>query len=365
MPKRKDQDGLYKRGDSPFWWASYTDASGQRTRCSTQTADRKDAEALLAKWKLAAYQEKHWDAPPIHTFDELILGYLAENTHKRSADRDQYSAKQLYPLFTGRSLDTLTPSDVRSYITRRQTDGVKPATINKELRLLSAALNYAKREWEWSVNNPVNGRTLREPESRTRWLQPEEAAALIAAARAEPKAPHLVDFILLALHTGMRRGELMGLEWNRVDFKTDTVILEAVHTKSAKRRHIPLNRIARSTLLHRANFRATYCPASLFVFCDQEGQRIKSVRRSFDSAVRRAGLIDFHIHDLRHTCAAWLVNAGVPMPEIRDLLGHSCVSMTEKYAHLAPENVRVAVATLEDASRSGHAPLELREKSGQ
>ena len=88
-------------------------------------------------------------------------------------------------------------------------------------------------------------------------------------------------------------------------------------------------------------------------------------RRSFDSAVRRAGLMDFHIHDLRHTCTAWLVNAGAPMPEIRDLLGHSCVSMTEKYAHLAPENVRADVDTLEDSSRSGHAPSELLEKTGK
>lgn len=208
------------------------------------------------------------------------------------------------------------------------------------------------------MNNPVNGRTLREPESRTRWLRPEEAVALVEAAHAEPKAPHLVDFMVLALHTGMRRGELLGLEWSRVDLKTDTVVLEATHTKSAKRRHIPLNRMARSAVLHRANFRATHCPASLFVFCDQGWQRIKNVRRSFDSAVRQAGLMDFHIHDLRHTCAAWLVNAGVPMPEIRDLLGHFCVSMTEEYAHLAPENVRAAVAVLDSPSRSSLAHLE-------
>lgn len=144
MPKRKDQDGLYKRGDSPYWWASYTDASGARTRRSTQTADRKEAEALLAKWKLAAHQEKHWDAPPRHTFDELMLAYLADTqTVKRSAERDSYSAKQLYPMFTGRTLDSLTPGDIRQYIRQRTEAKVQPATINKELRLLSSALNYA------------------------------------------------------------------------------------------------------------------------------------------------------------------------------------------------------------------------------
>ena len=72
-------------------------------------------------------------------------------------------------------------------------------------------------------------------------------------------------------------------------------------------------------------------------------------------ACRKAGIEDFHIHDLRHTCAAWLVTAGVPLTEVRDLLGHSTITMTERYAHLAPENVRASVKLLEsDRSRSGH-----------
>jgi integrase len=72
-------------------------------------------------------------------------------------------------------------------------------------------------------------------------------------------------------------------------------------------------------------------------------------------ACSTAGIEDFHIHDLRHTCAAWLVTAGVPLPEVRDLLGHGSITMTERYAHLAPENVREAVRRLENWSRSGHA----------
>lgn len=362
MPKRKDQDGLYQRGDSPYWWASYTDSRGARTRRSTETADRKEAEALLAKWKLAAHLEKQWDVPPSHTFDELMLNYLADTkADKRSTERDHYSAKRLYPVFTGRTLDSLTPMDIHTYIRLRKAEQVQPATINKELHLLSSALNYATREWGWTVNNPVSGRTLREPEGRVRWLSMEEAQKLIDAAEAEPKAgTYLSEFIRIALHTGMRRGELLGLEWSRVDFSANLIHLAGVNTKSGKRRGIPMNETARAALIKRAGFRATYCPASPWVFCNKEGEQIGSIRRSFNTACRRAGLVDFHIHDLRHTCAAWLISAGVAMVEVRDLLGHASITMTERYAHLAPENVRAAVATLDIASRSGHAGLDQR-----
>ncbi len=364
MPRRKDQDGLYQRGDSPFWWASYTDAGGARTRRSTETADRKEAEALLAKWKLAAHQEKHWDAPQRHTFDELMLAYLADTQAiKRSAERDRYSAKQLYPMFTRRTLDSLTPGDIRQYIRQRTEEKIQPATINKELRLLSSALNYAAREWGWSVNNPVSGRTLPEPEGRVRWINAAEAEKLIEAARAEPKAAaYLPDFIRLALHTGMRRGEMLNLEWERVDFSANLIHLAGINTKSGKRRSIPLNATARTALISRAAFRASNCPASPWVFCTKTGARIASIRRSFATACRRAGIDDFNPHDMRHTCAAHLVNAGVALVEVRDLLGHSSIVMTERYAHLSPENIRTAVAVLDAASRFGHAGNEGKDK---
>lgn len=87
----------------------------------------------------------------------------------------------------------------------------------------------------------------------------------------------------------------------------------------------------------------------------KSGDRIKDIKHSFSTACRRAGITNFRIHDLRHTCAAWLVSAGIPLTEVRDLLGHSTIQMTERYAHLAPENVRAAVAVLESRrSRSGH-----------
>jgi len=92
-----------------------------------------------------------------------------------------------------------------------------------------------------------------------------------------------------------------------------------------------------------------------WVFCHEDGRRIGDVKRSFAKACERAGIHDFRVHDLRHTCAAWLVSAGADLCEVRDLLGHTTVKMTERHAHLAPDNVRAAVALLEsDESRSSH-----------
>ncbi|MEO5345831.1 MAG: site-specific integrase [Magnetococcus sp. YQC-9] len=252
-------------------------------------------------------------------------------------------------------MSTFGAKDIRVYIEHRQEDGVKPATINRELTLLSSAINFARRELEWEIPNPVPGRKLREPEGRIRWITREEAQKLIKAAEMETQSPHLADFIHLALNTGCRRGELLGLEWGRVDFQAKLIYLEAQHTKSQKRRSVPLNQAAFKALTHRQEFRATHCPDSPWVFAHPNGQRLLSIRTGFETACRRAGLEDFHVHDLRHTCSAWLVTAGVPLPEVRDLLGHSTVRMTERYAHLAPENIRAAVAVLD----RGHASVTL------
>jgi len=147
MPKRKSyREHLHTRSDSPYWSATYIDASGRRTRRITGTGDRKEAEALLAKWKLEAHRSRQWEEQPERTFGELILAYLpVSEREKRSAERDKDSLKRLYPFFTGRNLGSLTAVDVRAYIEDRLSAGVQAGTINREIGLLSAALNYARR----------------------------------------------------------------------------------------------------------------------------------------------------------------------------------------------------------------------------
>lgn len=349
----------YRRKDSLIWWVSYSDPSGQRIRRSTETTNRREARALEAKWKLEAHNSKQWGQQPSRTFEELMLGYLrAKSDEKRpwGFRRDLDATRHLKAYYIGWDLADITPGSVRGYIARRRNEDVSDLTIKRELCVLSAAFNYARTEWEWDLRNPVPGRKLKEPEGRIRWITHTEAAALIQVAEIEPQAPHLADFIHLALHTGCRKGELLGLEWSRVDLQANLVYLDSNHTKTGKRRSVPLNKDARDAIIKRARFRAQHCPGSPWVFAHADGERIRDAKRAFATACRRAGIRDFRIHDLRHTCAAWLVSAEVPLTAVRDLLGHTTIKMTERYAHLAPENIRAAVLVLEGVmSRSGHA----------
>jgi len=204
---------------------------------------------------------------------------------------------------------------------------------------------------------------VQEPEGRVRWISREEAQTLIASASHEPRAPHLPDFLRLALHTGMRRGEMLGLEWRRVDLRSDLIYLDAKHTKTNRRRSIPLNSAARDALLSRARFRSEHCPDCRWVFAHKSGCQIRDIKHSFTSACRRVGIDDFRIHDLRHTCAAWLVQAGVPLDRVRDLLGHTSIATTEIYAHLAPENVREVVNILTARSHFSHSDVSTKKQT--
>jgi predicted RNase H-like HicB family nuclease len=133
-------------------------------------------------------------ADPGKTFDELLLAYLEEvTTTKRAPDRDKWSAKALQPHFTGRALSDIGAAEVRRYIATRKAAGAAPGTVNKEIGLMSAALNWARRELEWDVANPWESRRLREPAGRNRWLTQEEAEGLIAAAETKEEVLELIQ----------------------------------------------------------------------------------------------------------------------------------------------------------------------------
>lgn len=368
---RKIKEGIYERNDSKFFWASYTDASGSRVRCSTgipksrSGEGRREANALLSKWKTEVYEEVKWgrkveDAETCGiSFDTVLLEYFKV---KPLTSRTKSTARHLYKAFQGRAISQIEDLEVKAYVRERQTGGASPATINKEVGLLCAAINYCRTELGWAIPNPAANKKLREAQGVTRWITPEEADRLIFEARENRRAPWLGDFVCLALNTGCRLSEMLWLTWDRVDFRNNLIWLGEQDQKARKVSTVPLNEKAKRALQSRDEFRANHCPNSPWVFCRKDGERLTTLRRSFKSALHRAGLTDFRIHDQRHTLASWLVMEGVPLYTVRDVLRHSSVKMTERYAHLSPENARAALSVLDKSQNSHASDLNLTDK---
>lgn len=293
-----------------------------------------------------------------------MLHYLKtrpQHQSKRAKHENLLRTKVLRRFYAGKVMNELSAKDVLSHRNKR-VKAVSPGTVNRELAQLSAAITVYNLDHETDLPNPVNGRKLKQPESRLRWITKAECSALVNGARELTRAPYLADFIILATNTGMRKNELLGLEWRRVDLQSGLIYLEAEHTKAAKRRTIPTNATAKAALISLKRYQSENCPASKFVIT-KSGARIGEIQRSFKHALNTAGIRDFRIHDLRHTSAAWLVQAGVPLPEVRDLLGHKSIQTTEIYAHLAPENIRAAVEVLDNDCHNTDTMTKIRKFS--
>lgn len=325
-------------------------------RCSDDPQGLK-AAAIRAAWIAEGEIEQTGNDS---TFDDLMLLYLDQVTPtKRAPERDQYSAKALFPVLTGKPLTAIGAAEVRGYIASRTKAGAAPGTINKEIGLMSAALNWARKELEWDVANPWQSRRQREPNGRDRWLTHEEADKLLRAAEKPERLnryPWLRDFIRLGLYTGMRPGEMLWLDWHRVDLKGGTITFEAEHgltgqkkgQKNGKAGRVPMNQQAREAMLARARFRAEHCPGAPWVFCRSDGSRIECIKKGFAGCVRDAGLTDVHPHDLRRTFGSWLVQAGVGIERVSELLRHSDIAITARvYAHLRPDDLASAAAILD------------------
>jgi integrase len=221
-----------------------------------------------------------------------------------------------------------------SALSERTGRQLSPASINRPLAVLRHLLKVAHEEWGLLADVP-RVRLEKESQGRLRWLTKEEASRLLAAA-AKSKNADLHDLVVVALYTGLRQSELLGLTWERVDRSRGVIRLEI--TKSGKRREVPFGRAVDDVFARRQRAAGTVFPRSKW----------NSYRTAFETTVRVAGLDDFHWHDLRHTYASWLVQAGRPLVEVKDLLGHATLAMTMRYAHLAPEHLRQAVAVLDE-----------------
>jgi len=350
--------GLYKR--QQVWWMSVM-YQGRQVRRSTGTTDRRLADAILAKIRTQIVEGRFFDTreEQHRTFEELMMRYLAEHAARKSQPRHYRGyAKRLTAFFGGYTLAEITPKMIVDYKNHRYAAGLKPASINRELATLKKAFTLAVREWEWCRENPVSRVSMeREHNQRDRWLSSEEETRLLRHC-----APWLHDLVTFALHTGMRMGEIVDLTWRGVDVHRRTVTV--FRSKNGERRTIPVNDTVLAVLKAKATVRSLKTD---LVFCSHAFTPLESghLRRSFRVAVRKAQIEDFHFHDLRHTFATRLVQAGVDLYKIQRLLGHKSSIMTQRYAHHYPESLRDGVAILDrltgistNLAQSGGSPTD-------
>jgi integrase len=336
--------GVFKK--QGVYWIDYY-VSGQRKR-ERIGPDKRLADTVLRKRKVEIAEGKYLDKRkvPRCTFHELSGLYLtwAKANHRGFASTKSHMV-HLTAAFGPYQLGTITPLMVDHYGTRRAAVR-KPATVNREVQLLHHMFRKAQ-EWGKALENPVeHHKPLRVNNRRLRYLSHEEIDRLLTVAD-----ERLRPILITALHTGLRRGELFHLTWQDIDAKLG--VLAVLQTKNGERREIPISDTLRETL--------RMIPRALdtgYVFPGKAGRALVNIRRRFRWALKEAGIEGFVFHDLRHTFASHLVMAGVDLLTVKEFLGHKDLKMTLRYAHLAPDYQRGAIARLDTS-------LDTRPNKGQ
>jgi len=251
------------------------------------------------------------------------------------------------------TLAEITPARISEYKSIRRIEGAKPATLSRELEVLRHALNLAVREWEWLDRSPFERVRIERVNNKIeRWLTLEEEEKLLNAS-----LPWLREIIIFALNTGMRQDEILSLKWSEIDLPRRAATL--LFTKNKEKRTVPLNQTVMALLSAKGRVRSI----SGYVFTSQAETKIdaRNLLRAFYAARTKAKLEDVRFHDLRHTFATRLVQSGVDLYVVKELLGHKTITMTMRYAHHYPESLRHGVEVLEYIwTQNGHTGFKKR-----
>jgi integrase len=322
---------LYKRKDSPIWWISLN-SKGGRIRLSTDTKNRKLAQDIEAKMRTEIVEGRYFETQRArkYAFRQMVEKY--QQRYDRL--RDHHTVKQLLPVFGDYCLADITSDLVSEYRDSRLRT-VKLATVYQELSLMRRMFNVARREWKWTRENPVADVSFAvgNKNARDRWLTIEEERRLLEKAT-NPK--WLRPFLMFALHTGMRKGEIQKLCWQEVDFQRK--IITVIKSKNGDKRSIPMSKTLYYVL---KSIKVRDISGRVFPISDW------SFRAAFGKALEKAEIKEFRPHDMRHTFATRLVQNGVDLYKVKELLGHKTISMTMRYAHHYPESLRSSVEVLD------------------
>ncbi|MFH1014692.1 MAG: tyrosine-type recombinase/integrase [Nitrospirota bacterium] len=324
---------LLKKGN---WFIDYY-AYGKRKRIKIGPS-KALAENVLRKLRVEIAENKYLDIKKEQKikFEDFADEYL--ELHSKPNNRswfksDRHNLNNLKAHFSGKYLHEITPLLIEKYKVERSRE-VSPATVNRNLACLKSMFNRAI-EWDKAQENPVRKvKLFRENNKRLRYLEREEIVKLLANCKR-----NLKSIVIVALNTGMRKGEILGLKWHDVDFKRGIIYL--LNTKNSEKREIPMNEQVKTALIRtRKHARSPY------IFCKPDGKPYGDIKKSFFTAMKKSDIINFRFHDLRHTFASQLVMSGIDLNTVRELLGHKSLEMTLRYSHLSPDHKKRAVDIL-------------------
>ena len=342
---------------------------GVRYRGALKTARLKseaeeDEREIIRQIRRGEYGKATHRSKNFKEFAEKVYMSEAMESQKKSLRIDRSRLKPLVDSFGRRRLPEINKFLIERYKKQRKATPIvyhrggetweKPrsvAAINRELWLLSAILTLAMTKGEISKNPFLGGRKRREVQplkgevKRVRYLLPEEEGRLMTTLTGQRS--HLCAIVTLAINTGLRVNELFGLKREDVDFHRDVLYIK--HTKTDEDREVPLNDTARELL---SELMQADRKGGEFLFTNPKtGTRYTTIKTAWLTACRNAGLSNLRFHDLRHTFGTRAADAGVPLPAIRDVMGHRSIQTTERYAHATDEGKRRAVEAIHSQSK--------------
>ncbi|QJY36942.1 site-specific integrase [Vibrio europaeus] len=302
--------------------------------------------------------------------EETYLPYL-ESLNPKTSRHAYRVITSSFKSILKKPLAEVNAWDIQKWVTERRKLGRSPATVSYAVNRLKAAFNRAV-EWEWIESHNLNKvKLVREENTRVRYLSETEERTLMRSLRNRDEqiraqrrsgnrhrqernqglyptfdnvrfVDYLEPLVITAINTGLRRGELLALKWGDIDFEQQYLSVRAQNAKAKKSRNIPLN----DTVLEVLESWQLQNKKREYVFASRSDVPIKDIKKPWLRVLQEAKITDFRFHDLRHHFASKLVMVGVDLNTVRELLGHSDLKMTLRYAHLAPEHKAAAVSLI-------------------
>lgn len=314
-------------------------SSGRSQRISTRTTNRAGAELALAEFIQKSQKAASFSIIP--TIDEILTAYEKQKEREGKSESVKYQIKHLRKFFGHLVSESISDNIIDAYLSFREN--IKTGTVRRELSILAAALNLAKRKKIISDSPKINMPQQSMP--REYWITREEYQKLLNAAKFEKKDGfnHLVVFISLAINTLARKSAILGLTWDRVNFDTGLINLidPDIRQTNKRRSIIPMNDTLRAVLIQAKE------AAQTNHVVEYHGKPVADIKKAFQRCAKRAGLPNVTPHILRHSGATWLAMAGIPIYEIARYLGHTDIKTTYSiYAKYSPDYLRSASAVL-------------------